>query len=797
MTPDAGFERGSRIGAGIAVALGILALVGWILDVEVMKRVLPNLTSMKANTAVSLVLLGVALWQISVRASSRWIPSALVLIAAAIAGLTLAEYATGSSFGLDELLFADDPGLRFGGRMAPVTAASFLTIGTAILLLLAQRARTAHLLGTVTFCVGLIAVLGYAFGVDSLHTLSNSTAIALHTSLGMCALALGVLATSPSKGLTAPFATGGVTGVMTRRILPAAVGVPIVAGWLIVQGERAHLYGSRFTTSITVVATVMLLGGLIWWAAVQLQHVDQQRAAAQDDLRQLNLELEERIDSRTAELSDSEERFRAVSESAADAVISSNDKGYIVYLNSAAARLFGYTPADLEGEPITVLMPERCRDTHREGISRFVSTGVAKLVGQGAVELVGLHSDGTEIPIELSLSSWTARGQTFVTGIIRNITERAAAQRVLEEREGFFRALSENVSDLIIRMSADGKITYASPAAKALLGYEPHEVIGRTALDLVPPEGRSEIQRVYGRVFNGESASMQQPVRRKDGSSVWVEGIASPTNDPETGVTSGIIWIVRDVSAHLADLEREREIAQQEHELNQLKNEFVGIVAHDLKSPMTVIGGFADIMVEQWKELNDEDKLEFLGRIRDNVSRLSTLVDDVLQVSRIESGELHLNVAPLDLGAFVTQTVEEIANVTPGRTIAVSVQLGLPQVVGDADRIWRVVSNVLSNAVKFSEAPTAVEVSVEHRGDEVEVSVRDRGHGIEQHDIDKLFVRFSRLQQPRGKAVKGTGLGLYISKQLIEAQGGRIWAESVPGAGTTVHFTVPVAGEQP
>ncbi len=794
-SPDApGVSVGgvAPVAAAVAAAIGTLVLIGWTLDIEFLKRIVPTLPSMKSNTALCLLLSGVALFCASQPSIPRWVPVAFAAPVLLLGGLTLAEYIAGIDVGIDQMLFRDDTGSNLPGRMAPTNAAAFVAMSGATMLLARRRVRTAHALSAAVSAVMLMAVLGYLFGVDELHTISNYTAVTLHTAIAFVALAVSALAIAPREGITGSFVTSGAGRVLTRRLMPVALGVPVVAGWLIVQGERAGLYAHRFGVALVVGATVVLLGLVIAWTAGLLHTVDRQRATAQSDLRLLNAELEERIEMRTFELSESEERFRAVSESAADAVISANEKGQIVYTNTAAANLFGYLPTELEGEPISVLMPERFRAAHRAGIERFLTTGAAKLVGTGPVELVGLHANGTEVPIELSLSSWTARGQTFVTGIIRDVTDRVEALHKLEERETFFRALAENVSDLILRMDAIGKITYASPACRSMLGYEPEELLGLTAADLVPEDGLAEVQRVYGSVFNGESASTQQPILRKDGGRLWMEGVASPTKDAG-GVTTGIIWVVRDIQEHLADLDRERDIAQKERELNQLKNEFVGIVAHDLKTPMTVISGFAEIMIQQWVEITDEDKLDFLDRIRDNVTRLSTLVDDVLQVSKIESGEVSLDLRPTDLAGLIWRMVEEHES-TSEREVSCDIPPDLPLALIDEDRTWRVITNLVSNALKFSDPDRPVTVSAVREGAKIRASVRDHGDGIPPEDIPKLFQRFSRLQQPRGKNVKGTGLGLYICKQLVEAQGGEIWAESEVGDGTTFHFTVPIAG---
>ena len=225
-------------------------------------------------------------------------------------------------------------------------------------------------------------------------------------------------------------------------------------------------------------------------------------------------------------------------------------------------------------------------------------------------------------------------------------------------------------------------------------------------------------------------------------------------------------------------------------ELDQLKNEFVGVVAHDLRSPMTVISGYVDTVLQRWDDLPDGTKRELLEVASKNTKRLSVMVEDVLQVARIESGDFPYEIAPFDLGALVRRTAAEMNAARPDRPVEADVPDDLPTALGDEDRQWRVLTNLLSNAQKFS--PPGVPVTVTVRLDEssLAVTVADRGPGIAADDLPRLFGKFARLASaPDGE--KGTGLGLYICKALVEAQGGTIGATSTVGQGTTLRYTVP------
>jgi signal transduction histidine kinase len=242
-------------------------------------------------------------------------------------------------------------------------------------------------------------------------------------------------------------------------------------------------------------------------------------------------------------------------------------------------------------------------------------------------------------------------------------------------------------------------------------------------------------------------------------------------------------------------LGHERELTSKLRELDQMKNTFVSIVAHDLRSPMQVIAGFAETMRSHWDTLADTEKLEYLGIISRNITNLSQLVDDVLQVARIESGELEYRVEPFDLGRLVLRTVDELT-ADGARRCVVEVPAGLPMALGDERRQWQVLTNLIGNAFKFSDPPTPVEVRLAPRKSNgsamLEVAVRDKGIGMGREDATRVFDKFSRLAPPAGTpAAKGSGLGLYICKMMVEAQGGSITVESKPSAGSTFRYTVP------
>ena len=242
--------------------------------------------------------------------------------------------------------------------------------------------------------------------------------------------------------------------------------------------------------------------------------------------------------------------------------------------------------------------------------------------------------------------------------------------------------------------------------------------------------------------------------------------------------------------------ERERSLVQRLREADHTKSEFVSMLAHELKGPMTAIKGFGDVLESRWQTLSDERRTETLKIISKETARLSRLVNDLLDVSRLEAGTLRYEFGTVHLVEMLDGIITTHPSLTRAHRIEAKWPPSLPAVHGDADRIRQVFLNLLTNAVRYSPEGTSVEVGAELAADRtppfVIVRVKDEGIGIAPEHKNRVFERFAMLPKP-GWITKGTGLGLYITKAIVESHGGRLWLESEPGRGTTFFFTLRLA----
>jgi signal transduction histidine kinase len=225
---------------------------------------------------------------------------------------------------------------------------------------------------------------------------------------------------------------------------------------------------------------------------------------------------------------------------------------------------------------------------------------------------------------------------------------------------------------------------------------------------------------------------------------------------------------------------------------DQERADFVAMAAHDLRNPATVLAGLAFTLKAHWETFDDAGKAALIDRLAANADALHQLTEDLLEVAHIDAGKLGCRRDPFELPPVIEGCVDDIRLGMDYDNFILDVDDDLPLVAGDDQRTFQVLQNLITNAVKYgsTQSPVVVRAAI-HRRSWVRVDISDAGPGISKSDVARLFQRFTRLTHQRRSGIKGTGLGLYIARNLIEAQGGEIWVDSRPGAGTTFSFTIP------
>jgi PAS domain S-box-containing protein len=358
------------------------------------------------------------------------------------------------------------------------------------------------------------------------------------------------------------------------------------------------------------------------------------------------------------------------------------------------------------------------------------------------------------------------------------------AQRLFRQLEGE-RVRSSSILDSIpdgaVTTNVGGTVVSVNRAMQTLAGWNADEVVGRPFPEVYrlvshedhPVDWRAEfLDKVVASRTVVTTHGYDVGLVTKAGKTVPVSHMLAPILGRGGGLV-GCVSVVRDVAY--------------EKELDQMKSSLISTVSHELRTPLTMIQGFSELLLT--RSMAPEREREALSRINASSERLARLIDDLLSVSRIESGRLVARTAPLDLAEVAREVVALFAD---QRQVDVSAIKDLPLVMADRDMVVQILTNLVSNAVKYSPEGAPVSVAIGWAADTVVATVEDRGIGLSREELSKLFQKFARADRKEVREVGGTGLGLYITKSLVEMQGGRVWAESEPGRGSRFSFSLPV-----
>ncbi len=494
-----------------------------------------------------------------------------------------------------------------------------------------------------------------------------------------------------------------------------------------------------------------------------------------------------------------EARYRHLLDTANDAIlVATLDSGVILEANRKAEELVGI--------PVRRLIGMRQQDLHpRDERDRYVAfMAEAGRAGRATGRDVHVrHADGRRIPVEVSAAVTEVVGRPVVQSIVRDVTDRHRAEQALRESEERYRGLFENATDLVYTHDLEGNFLTINRAVEAVTGYTADEARRLKVADIVVPEQIETVRTMIERkLLDGTPTVYELEVIAKDGQRVPVE--VSTRLILADGKPVGVQGIARDITERRriererADLLAREQLARAEAErANRAKDEFLATLSHELRTPLSAILIWSRLL--RSGRLDEASAARALEVIEGNTKLQSRLIEDLLDVSRIVTGKLRLETAPVDVAATVEAAIESVRAAADAKSVRLEcgIDYRLGPVSGDRNRLQQIVWNLVSNAIKFTPAGGRVEVRLARDGESARLVVRDTGIGIAPEFLPHIFERFRQADSSSTRAHAGLGLGLAIVRHLVDLHGGTVDVESAgPGLGATFTVTLPLIAQE-
>ena len=809
----------------LALCIGGAALLGWILNNEILKRVHPALVTMKANTSVCLMLVAVSVFLIQDRPVSslrRRLSYLVAAIVASIGLITLSEHVVGWNTGLDQLLFyesVDEAGPSFPGRMGVAASLNFSLLGLGLAFLDARSKRwfrVANLSVSFVIVITLLVFLYYFYGIEQLKPFELYFTIALHTVVAFLSVSAAMLLARPERGMVAMLLGDSPGSIVARRMLPALL-IVILLGWLSLS---TGWFSPGFATAIFVLSLLLLLALLIWLTAVSLNRTDRER-------RNVDLALRE-----------SESRLTALLEQLPVGIGLTDREGRFLIRNSLLNNFVGERLA-----PLDPVFGSRWRAWDDEGrlLDAAEWPSARALRGESVspgVEMLYTAADGKQIWTRVLSVPFRDQADELsgVIVVVQDIDEQRRAENRLDV---IFR-----VSELIRTHDDPYELSYAVAEtigihlkARRCLFNEIDvardlEIVHRDYCDginsvagehrlsdyssltsnemqngrtVVNSDSKTDSRTAadYHRSYepNGERAYIAVPLMREGR---WVASLWVSDDQPRQWAREEVslcktvaerTWTA--IEKLRAEVERERllvnvqEARDAAERANQLKDEFLATLSHELRNPLNVILGYSELLLRM-REIEESPKLvQMAEALRRNAQSQSQLINDLLDLSRLQRGKISLNQETVSLAAIIDNAVETVRSEAATKGIEIRLQASdqLLLVDGDRLRLQQIAWNILNNAVKFTPAGGNIKISLSNENDYAVLVISDSGQGIDPVFLPHVFEMFRQADGSNRRRHGGLGIGLALVQQLVQLHGGKISAES-QGTNKGSQFTV-------
>lgn len=499
-------------------------------------------------------------------------------------------------------------------------------------------------------------------------------------------------------------------------------------------------------------------------------------------------------------LLENENKFKAITETANDAIIVSNDQGLIVFSNPKALKLFGYQESEFIHMPFEMIIPSRLRGTHSKNLVSFVFSKITYFMGKTR-EFASIRKDGSEFPMEISLSNWETSSGVFVAANIRDITERKQAEEALIKSEHFLQE-AQTIANLgIYTLEFSSGKWDSSEILDNIFGID--EKFERSVdgwVSIIHPDWQKKMNDYFTNEVIGSKADFDMEykiIRQSDMTERWVHGIGRLKFNNNNELVK-MVGTIRDITERKQVEQELTQARDRAEESDRLKTAFLSNMSHEIRTPMNGILGFSELL--KTPGLSGEQQQEYLQIIKKSGNRMLNIIDDIVNISKIESGLVQISVSKTN----INEQTEDIYNLFKPEAEAKGVRFSCKNALDDGraiihtdgEKVYAILTNLVKNAIKYTdngliEFGYTILKSGQQIAPLLEFYVKDTGIGIPADRQQAIFDRFVQADIADTRAYQGAGLGLSISKAYADMLGGKIYVKSKEGKGSQFFFSIP------
>ncbi|WJG08912.1 MHYT domain-containing protein [Aliiglaciecola sp. LCG003] len=495
----------------------------------------------------------------------------------------------------------------------------------------------------------------------------------------------------------------------------------------------------------------------------------------------------------SAKAAEGERRVRAMMDTSIDGIIIINASGKVVTANKATESVLGWSPDEIMGENVNLLMPGPLSAEHDGFLMDYLLTKEAKIIGKGR-EVEAVHRNGRMVSVRLVIGHLSINRQDYFVGFISDISQRLEMEQAIKDSESKFRSLIGNIPGIAYRCATQPPwpMLFISDAVEEITGYPasdftlPHPK--RSFLDLIHPEDR---EKAINLSSSNKDFNLEYRIFNREGQTLWMMEYGRHYTDEQNGE----VWLdgfIMDITARRAMEEELRLAKDTAEQAASARAAFLANMSHEIRTPMNAIIGFSDILLESHM---DEEQCRHLNTIINSAKSLLHLLNDVLDSAKLDKGKLNLEMREFSLIQEVDAVISTLW--IQARKKGLDLRSEIPDqlaedYIGAPDRIRQVLTNLVGNAVKFTQRGY-VKVKVRAIDSQhIEFIIEDSGIGMTPEHLDKVFDAFTQADASMSRKFGGTGLGTTISKQLVELMGGKIEVSSEVDKGTVFQFVLPL-----